>query len=262
MAVTARTVEHEPLPGTAPEPGHEPETRFGVRIVLLAVAFLLVAGPFGFLVSQVTGNGRLVGSDKSTAESLHAWALGGSGRVSVLKAITFFGSGLWLFGLVGVAAAVLFIRRRPRLAIFLITAAALGGIIDSVVKGWVGRARPVFAHPILVEPGKSFPSGHAMSSTVVYGALALIVLPLVPRRARAVPVVLAVLLVGAIGFTRLALGAHYVTDVIGGYVLGGAWLSLATAAFTAWRRERTGVPVPLAEGLEPGVATPGRPDID
>lgn len=262
MTVTAPTTGREPIPGTLPEPGHQPETRFGVRIVLLAVAFLLVAGPFGFLVSQVTGNGRLVGSDRSAAERLHTWALGGAGRVGPMKAITFLGSGLWLFALVGVIAAALFVRRRPRLAVFLIATAAFGGIIDSVVKGWVGRPRPAFTHPIIIEPGKSFPSGHAMSSTVVYGAVLLIVLPLVPRRFRAVPVTAAVLLVLAIGFTRLALGAHYVTDVLGGYVLGAAWLSLSTAAFSAWRRERTGRPVSVTEGLEPAVAEPGRPEID
>ena len=262
MTVTAPTPAGDALPGTLAEPGHRPETRFGVRIVLLAAAFLLVAGPFGFLVAQVTGNGRLVASDRSAAERLHSWALAVPGRIGPMKAITFLGSGLWLFALVGVVAVALFARRRPRLGAFIIATAALGGIIDSVVKAWVGRPRPVFSHPILVEPGKSFPSGHAMSSTVVYGAIALIVLPLVPRRARAVPVVVAVLLVLAIGFTRLALGAHYVTDVLGGYVLGAAWLSLSTAAFSAWRRERTGRPVSVTEGLEPAVAEPGRPDID
>lgn len=243
-------------------PSHQPEKRFGVRIILLAVALVLVAGPFGFLVSQVTGKGSLVRSDASLATRLHRWALAGSGRVSVLKGITFFGSGPWLAVLVVIVALTLFVRRRPRLGVFLVVTAALGGIIDTIVKEWVGRPRPAFTHPIVVESGKSFPSGHAMSSTFVYGALVLIALPLFARRSRAVPVALAVALVLAIGFTRLALGAHFLTDVLGGYALGLAWLCVSTAAFTAWRRELTGKASRLTEGLEPAVALPGHPEVD
>lgn len=242
--------------------GHEPEKRFGVRIVLLAVAFVLAAGPFGFLVSQVTGNGSLVHSDADLASRLHRWALRGPGRVSVLKGVTFFGSGPWLAVLVLVVALTLFARRRPRLGVFIIVTAALGGLIDTIVKGWVGRPRPAFTHPIVVESGKSFPSGHAMSSTIVYGALALIVLPLFSRRARVLPAALAATLVLVIGFTRLALGAHFLTDVLGGYVLGLAWLCVSTAAFKAWRRELTGRPGRITEGLEAAVSAPGHAEVD
>lgn len=260
MTVTTRN--QEPLPGTLPEPGHAPETRFGVRIVLSVLAFVLVAGPFGYLVTQVSGHGRVVHTDASVAAHLHTWALGGPGRVGPLKTITFFGSGMWLFALDAVAVVVLIVRRRPRLATFLAVTAGGGGLIDSVVKNWVGRARPAFTHPIVVESGKSFPSGHSMGSTVTYGALVLILLPLVPRRVRPVAIGAAVVVVLAIGFTRLALGAHFLTDVLGGYILGLAWLSLSTAAFSAWRHERTGRSVSVTEGLEPDVASVGRADTD
>ena len=259
---TGRTPDRGTPHGGTPNADLAPERRFGLRIILLAAALLLVAGPFGFLVAQVTGNGRLVHADASVASDLHGWALAGTGRVSALRTITFFGSGLWLFAIVGVAAVVLAIRRRPRLAAYVVVTAAMGGIIDSVVKSWVARPRPVFAHPILLEPGKSFPSGHAMSSTVVYGALLLVLIPLVPRKARAVPILATVALVGAICFTRLALGVHYVTDVVGGVVLGLAWLAASTSAFTAWRRERTGRSAPVTEGLEPDLAEVGNPDRD
>jgi membrane-associated phospholipid phosphatase len=118
----------------------------------------------------------------------------------------------------------------------------------------VDRARPSLEDPVATAHGKSFPSGHAMSSTFVYGALLLVFLPVIGRRYRPLVIGGAVLLVLAIGFTRLALGVHYITDVVGGIVLGLAWLAASTAAFSIWRVERGDPPVDVAEGLEPEAA--------
>jgi undecaprenyl-diphosphatase len=64
----------------------------------------------------------------------------------------------------------------------------------------------------------------------------------------------AVLLVAAICFSRLALGVHFITDVVGGVVLGLAWLAASTAAFSIWRVERGRPPVQVKEGVEPEAA--------
>ena len=64
-------------------------------------------------------------------------------------------------------------------------------------------------------------------------------------------VALAVFMVLAIGFSRIALGVHYLSDVLGGFVLGGAWVAAMTAAFNAMRVERGRRPVDVSEGLEP-----------
>lgn len=93
-----------------------------------------------------------------------------------------------------------------------------------------------------------------MSSTFVYGSLLLTFLPVIGRRYRPVVVGGAMLLVLAIGFSRLALGVHYITDVVGGVVLGLAWLAASTAAFSIWRVERGRPPVDVSEGLEPEAA--------
>jgi undecaprenyl-diphosphatase len=58
-------------------------------------------------------------------------------------------------------------------------------------------------------------------------------------------------LVAAIGVSRLALGVHYITDVVGGFILGLAWLTASTAAFSIWRKERGRKPVDPLRGLEP-----------
>jgi undecaprenyl-diphosphatase len=129
-----------------------------------------------------------------------------------------------------------------------------GGLLDTVVKEVVNRARPSLVNPVATAHGKSFPSGHAMSSTFTYGALLLVFLPVIARRYRPVIVGGAALLVAAICFSRLALGVHYISDVVGGVVLGLAWLAASTAAFSIWRVQRGRSPVEVSEGLAPEAA--------
>jgi undecaprenyl-diphosphatase len=93
-----------------------------------------------------------------------------------------------------------------------------------------------------------------MSSTFTYGALLLVFLPAVARRYRPAIVAGAALLVAAICFSRLALGVHYISDVLGGVVLGLAWLVASTAAFSIWRVQRGRPPVEVSEGLAPEAA--------
>jgi undecaprenyl-diphosphatase len=90
-----------------------------------------------------------------------------------------------------------------------------------------------------------------MASTIGYGSLLLAFLPLIPSRWRIPAASGYVLIVATIAFSRLALGVHFFSDVLGGFVLGLAWLAMATAAFSIWREERGKPPVEVTEGLEP-----------
>ena len=232
----------------------DPEARYGLRLTLVALAFLLVAIPFGLLLEQVKGNGPLIRLDTSAARHLHDWARHSDALVRELKILTFFGSPIWLYLLVTPAVLWVWRRGHARLAVFLIVTTLGGGLLDTVVKEVVGRARPSLVAPVATAHGKSFPSGHAMSSTIAYGALLLVFLPAIGRRYRPAVIGGAVMLVLAIGFSRLALGVHYISDVVGGYILGLAWLAASTAAFSTWRVERGRPPVEPGEGIEPEVA--------
>jgi len=138
--------------------------------------------------------------------------------------------------------------------VFIVVTALAGSLLDTVVKVAVDRPRPFLVDPVASARGKSFPSGHAMSSTVVYGSVLLAFLPSVARRWRWLVIGATATLVVAIGFTRLALGVHFLSDVVGGIVLGLAWLAMSTAAFSIWRVERGRRPVRPVEGLEPEAA--------
>jgi Membrane-associated phospholipid phosphatase len=125
----------------------------------------------------------------------------------------------------------LFWRRLPWLALFVLVTVVGSSLLNALVKTAVHRLRPVLTHPVAHEPGLSFPSGHAQAAIVGYAVLLLVFLPILHGAWRRVAVTFAVLMVLAIGFSRIALGVHYVSDVVGGYVLGAAWVAAMAAAF-------------------------------
>lgn len=229
----------------------DPTQRYGLRLTLFALAILLVAVPFGFLLREVTTEGPLTELDTAAANELHEEVRDSPGLVDALQAVSFLGSPLWFYVVIPAAAFYLWRQGHARLALFLVVTTLLGGVIDTIVKEMVARPRPSLEQPVATAQGKSFPSGHSMTAMVAYGALLLVFLPEIPRRWRVPLTVAALVLVLAIGGTRLALGVHYITDVIGGFVLGLAWLFASTAAFSIWKVERGKSRVEVSEGLAP-----------
>lgn len=230
----------------------DPVERYGVRLTLFGVALLLVAVPFGALWAQVVTDGPATRWDTGIAEWLHQQVVGRDAIVTALQAVSFLGQPIWLAVVIGLPSLWLARTGRWHLALFLVVTALGGGIVDTVAKVAIGRPRPDLDAPVASAFGNSFPSGHAMSSTVCYGALLLAFGGLLGQRGRRRALAAVTLLVLAIGGTRLVLGVHYVTDVLGGFVLGLAWLACSVAAWEVWREDR-GLrrSDPLDEGVEP-----------
>ncbi|HUG75806.1 MAG TPA: phosphatase PAP2 family protein [Acidimicrobiia bacterium] len=216
------------------------------------MAVFLVAVPFVLLLTQVVLEGPVTRWDASTARSLTESVRGVPPALALMRALSFLGHPVWL-GVLGsaVGAYIWFRTRRRRPVIFIALTGSLGGLLGTAVKLLVGRPRPELDEPLAHAFGKSFPSGHAMASLVIYGALVLVVLPLVAQAWRPVLVAATSLVVLGIGVSRLVLGVHFITDVIGGWVLGAAWLSASTAAFSIWRVQEGDPPVHPSEGVEP-----------
>jgi membrane-associated phospholipid phosphatase len=233
----------------------DPNQRFGLRLTLLALAIALVAVPFGLLLEAVVHEDRdLQEIDTALSESLFGWASKKEAVVAVLKFLSFLGKPVWFWIVVGAVGIYLFKVGRMRLLAFLLIATIGGGVVDTIVKVAVNRSRPEVDDPLVEAFGKSFPSGHAMTSIITYGALVLIFMPVIPKRWRWTTIGLAITLVAAIGFSRLALGVHYLSDILAGYALGLAWLVASTAAFSIWQQERGRKPVEPLEGAEPAAA--------
>jgi membrane-associated phospholipid phosphatase len=237
--------------------------RFGVRAVLAGVALGLVAVPFGLLLFLVEERWPpLLHADNAARDDLHRLAVGNRAFVVAMEALSTIGSWwVYLLGFTAVTGWLLW-RRLTRLAVFVALTVAVNPLLNELVKVAVHRARPVLTDPVGHADGASFPSGHAQAAMVGYSVLLLVFLPVLRGPARSVAIVAAALMVLAIGFSRVALGVHYVSDVLAGYVLGAAWVASMIALFNTWRRERRRPSTDPAQGLEPESAhllDPGNP---
>ena len=136
------------------------------------------------------------------------------------------------------ALALLLWRRERFAALWLLCVVAGGAALNDALKHAVQRARPGDAALALAKTDFSFPSGHVANSTLLYGALALLFIGRVPsctlRGLLWLGVVAAVATVAA---SRLALGAHYPSDVLAGAALAIAWLALCVVALQRWQQK-------------------------
>jgi len=211
-----------------------PGLPFSPRARYAALALLLVAVPFALLVFLVRVSwGPMLRLDMDASTALHRAAVDQSWFVTAMLVVSRLGSTVVWFAVFAVVVGWLLWRRRFRLAAFAGLTVVTSSLLNDLVKAAVDRARPVLPDPVAHAPGLSFPSGHAQAAMVGCAVLLLVFLPVLPTVARRYAVGGAVFVVLAIGFSRVALGVHYVSDVVGGYVLGAAWVAAMVALFNA-----------------------------
>lgn len=152
--------------------------------------------------------------------------------------ITLLGSTVLAGMIAGLVALYLLWRRQLYWFGAFVLSVYGGMILNRLLKYSFQRARPRFDDPIFAFTGYSFPSGHTMTATVVYGAIAVLVFTKNKSRALRMAVIAsASLVIGLVGFSRIYLGAHYLSDVLGAIAEGLAWLSLCfTGIYFFWRR--------------------------
>jgi undecaprenyl-diphosphatase len=214
------------------------DRRFGARAVLAFIAVGLVGVPFAILTVLVTSKSNALSRvDDATTNALHAYAVDHQTFTDTMKLISTVASPLGWWIVLTPLFGWLLIARRFRLAAFVAVTAIGSSLLNLLIKTVVDRARPHLVDPVAAATGTSFPSGHTQSATVGFAILLVVFLPLVPRSARILLWVAGAICVALIGFSRIALGVHYLSDVVGALVIGSAWAIAMTAAFSAWRRE-------------------------
>ncbi|MFJ3960617.1 phosphatase PAP2 family protein [Streptomyces sp. NPDC090036] len=175
----------------------------------------------------VAGWPLLLAYDVRVARDLHAHALTHPGFTHLMRVLSDWVWDPWTMRALAFAACVLLWWRGDRVRALRVALATLAAsAVQQGLKALVGRERPVWSDPVDSAQYAAYPSGHAMTATVVCGLL----LWLLPRPAPAwAPAAWAVALVSVlgVGFTRVYLGVHWASDVLAGWLLGVAVLALA-----------------------------------
>jgi membrane-associated phospholipid phosphatase len=163
---------------------------------------------------------------------------------NAMAAISFLGAPTTLT-VVAVAGSLLLLSQRRYAEAATLSTVVLGGnFLNFCLKHLIQRGRPVFDDPIFSLATYSFPSGHAMASTVFYGLLAIHAsVNATQRFAANVAIAAAVLMVVLVSFSRIYLGLHYLSDVMGGIAEGIAWLALSFTVLHYIRRGEAGTGV-------------------
>ena len=147
--------------------------------------------------------------------------------VSVLKGITEFGSSEWIAIVLSISVLFFIFKRWWPSLVTLVLAVPGGMLLNELVKILVHRHRPFEDGWFVDWSGYSFASGHTIGATLLYGQIALFLIPVFQsRRGRVLLFSAAGFVVVLVGFSRIALGAHYLTDVLGGMFFGMMWLTI------------------------------------
>jgi undecaprenyl-diphosphatase len=193
----------------------------GVLIGGIALA-IVIALAFGWLSYHVS-RGATVEFDKAGRSAVHGFASPAVTRLMI--ALSFIGEPylLWPFSVLG---TVLFWRAGRKTAALMIMLAMTGGLIlDLTLKAAFHRTRPApyFDYPL--PHSFSFPSGHSLFAVCFFGVLAIVISPLLKSVAMKTGLwLLTVAMISGIGFSRVYLGVHYPTDIIGGYAAALPWV--------------------------------------
>lgn len=208
-------------------------------VVITLLAFAISSGasePFDSAVIAIVR-----GDPLAMALSPLRWIteLGSTGVVTAIALfILLVGAliGRWLHGLTGALTV------------------GLTSIGNQLLKATVARARPELLEPIVVEPGYSFPSGHAVLSMVAYGVLGVLICrSRLPRVLRSTAISVLAIVIFLVGISRIWLGVHYPTDVIAGWIAG------AVIVLVFERLSRSVSPEPAAAAVD---ADPEAPRSD
>jgi membrane-associated phospholipid phosphatase len=208
----------------------QPHGAVGLTLTLTAVALVAAGWAFGAVLQDVAAHDELALIDQPVQRFFlahrEAWL------TPVMRGVTDLGNAAVLIGLILVVGLAWWARARTWRPLWSLAGAYLGAwVLSEFVKDLTHRARPPAAQAIGHWTGYAFPSGHTIKATAVYGMLAALLAATTPRWGRKVTWwTVAALLAGLVGLSRLYLGAHWLTDVLGALALGAAWLFALLAA--------------------------------
>ncbi|MHA7964547.1 phosphatase PAP2 family protein [Paenibacillus sp. CAU 1782] len=159
----------------------------------------------------------------------------------IMKVFTFIGSGVPVGVITAISILFLYKVLHHRVELVLLMGVIIGSaLLNPVLKEIFHRARPMI-HRIIEENGFSYPSGHSMAAFSLYGALTYLLLRHIKSSSgRTLLLIISGIMILLIGLSRIYLGVHYPTDVLGGFLASGGWLAIAIWFFQRRYRKQSG----------------------
>lgn len=195
----------------------------GLELAIGLVVALLAGATFGWLGEEVL-DGDTQALDDRLRLLVNRYAT--PTLTAIMGFASEWGSPRWLSVVAGVTTVVFLARGWPRGALLTVVTLAGAGLLNGGLKLFFGRERPTAFFEQYPSPGSfSFPSGHALFATAFFGGLAVLLWArLRGARARLAVALLAAACILLIGFSRIYLGVHYPSDVLGGFAAGIVWV--------------------------------------
>lgn len=235
VAVAARLLVRAPI--SRPDPGSPHVRSLAFNAALCVIIALVALAIFVEVADNVMDRDELAQLDGRVTAALSPWR--GSGNLRLAQLMSFAGT-VPVMSTLALLVTVTLLRVNWR-AIAVGWTVVMGGglLVEQALKETFRRTRPFGADHYIVTPSYSYPSGHSMGAMIGYGMIAYLML----RRthhplARAVVTLSAAAVIISVALSRLVLGVHFFTDVVGGIAAGAVWLTLSLAAVEAERHRR------------------------
>lgn len=208
------------------------------RLRVTSAFYISLAAIIGFIIiAGLVLTDRIAPFDRAIIDFVQGFE--SPGLTSAAKFLAFIGSGVpvGVISLVTMLLLYLILKHRRELVFFLVAVGGAGAL-NAVLKTIFKRERPSF-HRILEETGFSFPSGHAMAAFALYGAIAFLLWRHISSGlGRTLLIIFSTVMILAIGVSRIYAGVHFPSDILGGFILSGAWLTFCIWWFQ-WYMERS-----------------------
>lgn len=215
-----------------------PEGLFGLHLTIGGVVLIGAAWLFGGIAEDLITGDPLTVVDVIISDWFRTYA-----TPSFTAKMTFVSAFASMPAVLGSCIAISIVLLWKRLWYWLLALALVvpgGVLLNLMLKLAFARARPGWGDLL----GYSFPSGHTMTATLLYGLLGVLVF-LLPARSwyyHAATIVLVFSIICAVGFSRIYLGAHYFSDVVAAFAAGMAWLAICVTSVETLRRHRHRLP--------------------
>ncbi len=207
----------------------DPQVATGLALTVVLLGVIVAGIVFGVFVAMIRADWGVVNVDRAVSRwaAVHGTPL----SLNVLGWITWAGGTLVVVA-IACATAAFAVHRWKRSSVVLFFVVVVGGqfLLSNLVKVVVVRVRPDLP-PLHVVSGPSFPSGHATAAAATYAAVALVLSRGASPRIRAALAGAAAAIAVAVACSRVLLGAHWTSDVVGGLILGWTWFGVCAVAF-------------------------------